>query len=413
MIKQLFVACVAGVFALSGAVVAHASAPSGPAPTAIRVGALLDLTGDGKTLGIASQAALEVAAEEIEEDSDGEITVELDIRDTGLDPAKASSELQSLLDSGIRVIIGPQTSSEVRATIDQVNAAGALMVSHGSTASSLAIPDDGVYRMVPDDKVEGAATADLIGEQGQTTVVTVHRDDPGNNGLVDSVSTSFSGAGGTVVTGPVYEPDTADFSDTIAALEGAIAGAGEYPAVYLAGFEEVADVFAAAAAGTETLGGAAWYGGDGSARGQAVIDDEEAADFASDVGGFPSPLLILSKKVLKKAAGTIDEIEERSGEEPDAFALGAYDALQIAVEALSDPSATEGPALRSAFVAATEGYTGITGPIELNEAGDRATGSFAFYAVCESDGDFAWEKVGSWAPPKEAGDPGKVKYAGC
>jgi len=314
------------------------------------------------------------------------------------------------------VVIGPQTSSEVRATIDQVNAAGALLVSHGSTASSLALPDDGVFRMVPDDKVEGAATADLVGELGQTTVVTVHRNDPGNNGLVSSVGAALPTSGGAAVEGPVYEPDTTDFTDTITALDAAVAQAttaaeGE-TAVYLAGFEEVAELFAAAAA-TPALAEVPWYGGDGSARGQAIIDDEAAAAFAADVDGFASPLLILSKKVLKKAAGTIDEIEERSGEETDAFALAAYDALQIAVEALSDPSATEGPPLRSAFAEAADGYAGITGTIELNDAGDRSTGSFAFYAVCESDGGFAWEKVGSWAPSKEAGEPGKVKYAGC
>ncbi|HUF83710.1 MAG TPA: ABC transporter substrate-binding protein [Acidimicrobiia bacterium] len=413
MIKHLFVACIVGIFALSGVVVAGAQTPTGPAPTEVRVGALLDLSGDGKTLGLASQAALEVAAEEIEEESDGEVAVELDIRDTGLDPATASSELQSLLDSGIRVVIGPQTSSEVRATIDQVNAAGALMISHGSTASSLSFPDDGVFRMVPDDRVEAAATADLIGKRGQSTVVTVHRNDPGNNGLVDSLGSALP-PDSTTVVGPVYEPDTTDFSDTVAGLEASIEEAtstaeGE-TAVYLAGFEEVAELFAAAA--TLALAEVPWYGGDGSARGQAIIDDEDAAAFAAEVDGFASPLLILSKKVLKNAADTIDEIEERSGEAPDAFALAAYDALQLAVEALADPNA-EGPALRTAFVEAADGYAGITGTIELNDAGDRSTGSFAFYAVCESDGEFEWEKVGSWTPPKEEGKPGKIKDAGC
>lgn len=417
MIKQVFVASVAGVVALSGVVVAEASTPTGPAPTEVRVGALLDLTGDGKTLGLASQAALEVAVAEIEKESDGEVTVELEIRDTGLDPERASSELQSLLDSGIRVVIGPQTSSEVRATIDQANAAGALLISHGSTASSLAFPDDAVYRLVPDDRVEGAATADLVGEQGQTTVVTVHRNDPGNNGLVDSVGAALPASDATAIAGPVYEPETTDFADTVAALDAAVSQAttdaeGE-TAVYLAGFEEVAELFAAAAA-TPALAEVPWYGGDGSARGQAIIDDEDAAAFAADVEGFPSPLLILSKKVLKNAADTIEEIEESSGEEPDAFALAAYDALQIAVDAVGEAGVdAQGPDVRTAFADAADGYDGITGTVELNGAGDRSTGRFAFYAVCESDGEFEWEKVGSWAPPRETGDPGRVRYGGC
>ena len=404
--KSLLAASVAGLLSLSNAAIASA-APSGDTTT-VQVGAILDLSGDGKTLGLATQAALEVAAEEIEEESDGEITVELDIRDTGLDPATASAELQSLLDSGIQVIIGPQTSSEVRATIDQVNAAGALLISNGSTASSLAIPGDGVFRVVPDDRSEGAATADLIGKLGQTTVVTVHRNDPGNEGLVTSVGAALPVSGGVVVPGPVYEPDTDDFVPTITALEQVVANAGEDVAVYLAGFEEVAEIFAAAAS-TPGLAEVPWYGGDGSARGQAIIENEDAAAFAAEVDGFPSPLLVLSKKVLKNAADTIAEIEELSGEAPDAFALAAYDALNIAVEALT----AGGDDLRGGFAAAADGYKGITGTIELNDAGDRATGSYAFYAVCETDGGFEWKSVGTWAPPKEAGTAGKVKYTGC
>ena len=402
--------CVAGVVPAAGAPRQGGNGQGGDAT--IRIGALFDLTGDGKTLGLASQAALEVAAKEIEEESDGGVTVELDIRDTALDPTQASTELQSLLDSGIRVIIGPQTSSEVRATIDQVNAAGALMISHGSTASSLALPDDGVYRLVPDDRVEGAATAELIAHQGKSGVITVHRNDPGNNGLVESVSAATTAAGGTVVAGPVYEPDTTDFTATIAALEPLLASAGDDPAVYLAGFEEVADLFAAAA-GSETLAGATWYGGDGSARGQSVIENEESADFASDVGGFASPLLILSKKVQKNAADTIEAIEKSSGEEPDAFALAAYDALQIAVEALGILPDAQGAELRAAFAQTATGYPGVTGKIELNAAGDRSTGSYAFYAVCDADDEFEWQSVGSWTPPKTEGEAGKVKYGGC
>src|SRR6266511_1296425 len=411
MFKHVVAACVAGVLALAG-VTAAAASPAGPAPTTVRIRALLDLTGDGKTLGLASQAALEVAADEIQSQSDGAVTVELDIRDTGLDPARASSELQSLLDSGIRIVIGPQTSSEVRATIDQANAAGALLISHGSTASSLSLPDDALYRMVPDDRVEGAATADLIIDQGQATVVTVPRNDPGNNGLIDSVGAALSASDGPTVDGGVYEPDTTDFAATVTALQTAVAQATEdakgKTAVYLAGFEEVADLFAVAAA-TPALAKVPWYGGDGSARGQAILDNAEAAQFAADVE-FPSPLLILSKKALKKAAPTVDQIEEKSGQEPDAFALAAYDALQIAVEAVSivGPDAA-GPELRSAFASAAEGYPGITGKIALNDAGDRSTGSYAFYAVCGSE----WEKVGSWSPPKKVGNPGKISYAGC
>jgi branched-chain amino acid transport system substrate-binding protein len=414
--KTLASVCVAVLFVV-GSSIAVAAAPTGGDPSTIRVGALLDLSGEGKTLGLASEAALEVAAESIEEESDGAITVELDIRDTGLDPATASTELQSMLDAGIRLIVGPQSSAEVRAIIDQANAAGAVLISQGSTASSLALPGDAVFRLVPDDRVEGAASVDLIDDQGQTVVVTAHRNDPGNNGLVDSVSAAVTATGGTVVAGPVYEPSTTDFTDTVAALSASVAqatsaGSGDV-AVYLAGFEEVADLLAAAA-GDSALAEVPWYGGDGSARGQAIIDDADAAGFAADVDGYPSPLLTLSKTVLRDARRTVNEIEDRSGEEPDAFALAAYDGLQLATAAAEEagPDAS-GPALQQAFAGAADGYKGITGVIELNDAGDRATGRYAFWAVCDTDDELDWARVGTWTPPKSTGGQGKIKFTGC
>ena len=56
---------------------------------------------------------------------------------------------------GVRIIVGPQSSSEVAAIQPLANAEGVLVVSQGSTASSLAMPNDNVFRFVPNDHIEG------------------------------------------------------------------------------------------------------------------------------------------------------------------------------------------------------------------------------------------------------------------
>ena len=91
------------------------------------------------------------------------VDVTLDVRDTGGDPATALKEIQSLREAGIATVIGPQTSSEAKEVLSFADEQGMLVVSQSSTASTLAIPGDALFRMIPTDQVEGVASGDLTG----------------------------------------------------------------------------------------------------------------------------------------------------------------------------------------------------------------------------------------------------------
>ena len=128
------------------------------------VGALLSITGGGATLGRTSEAALHLAADDVNArliDQGSPTRVSLRIEDTGLDPATALERLRTLAAQGVRIFVGPQTSSEVAALKPFADSAGVVILSQGSTASSLSLPDDNVFRLVPDDGPEGQASAAL------------------------------------------------------------------------------------------------------------------------------------------------------------------------------------------------------------------------------------------------------------
>ena len=300
-----------------------APASSTPPPTStVEVGALLDLSGPGATLGTATEQALRAAVTTAAGDG---VRVELDVRDTGGDPAAAERELTALHDeAGLHVVIGPQTSAEAAQVLPYANANDILLVSPASTASTLAVGGDALYRMVPTDRVEGAATADLMTAEGPVTVVTASRDDPGNTGLAQAVGDAVVARGGSVVTGPVYPADasapTAAPDAVARQIADAVAdAAGEVePVVYLAGFGEVAGILAAAADLTE-LQDTRFFGGDGSARSAAVIEDAAAAAFAAgDAAGFPSPLPALGDDAAEPPAALADAVPNA-----DPLALGS------------------------------------------------------------------------------------------
>jgi len=408
------------------AAVAVAAAPAAPAQpasptTVLRVGALLSITGGGSSLGNTSRAALEVATAQWNQRLKPTGTrVELDVVDTGQDPTRAVAGFQQLVAEDVRIIIGPQSSSEVAAIQPLANAQGVLVVSQGSTASSLAMPNDNIFRFVPNDHVEGRATTDLIARQGVRALVPLWRDDRGNQGLADSVRAASSSGGIQVSSGYRYEPNTTDYGPALQAVAAQVATATQqvgaaHVGVYLAGFEEVADVLAAARA-VPGLANVRWYGGDGSAQATQLVDNANAAGFAISTKGFPSPLVALPTANAQRDSTLIEQVSRRAHATPDAFALAAYDAFNVAVQTLRTTSGTAGgPRLRTAFANIANAYQGVTGTIRLDSFGDRASAPYAYWSICRSGNSRpAWVRTGTWTPnTTDPTGPGHVVGGNC
>ncbi len=408
------------LFVVGSIGVAAPSAGAAQGAREVHIGALLSLTGDGATLGTTSKAALEIAAQRWNSSRQGkQVKVVLDVENTNLEAAQAQAALTRLADKGVRIVIGPQSSSEVAAISEEADARGVLLVSQGSTASSLGLPDDNVFRFVPTDRVEGRASVDLMLHNGASTIIPMWRNDRGNNGLADSVRAAATSSGATVSDGVRYEPDTTDFSaaltDLSTQVQAAVASAGaDKVAVYLAGFEEVADVFTAART-VAGLDGVRWYGGDGSAQSKALVASGPAT-FATSVKvkGYPSPLVAVPAGAAKRDANLVSKITKRAKNQADAFTLAAYDAFNVAARTLSDaPPDADAATLRGSFARTAEGARGTTGTIQLDPAGDRVSTPYAFWSVCQRGKSPRWTQTGTWTPAKDPTGPGRVHPKSC
>ena len=382
-----------------GALAWTAAACSDDEDETIRIGALLPLSGSLQSYGEASEAALELARDAINEDAD--VTVELVVKDTTTDPATALTMLEELHEDGIKVVIGPYASSEVAAVKDFADQNGIVLVSPLSTAGSLATPGDNIFRFTPDDAKEGEAVAAVALDDGITTIVPVSRDDAGNQGLQTAMKPVFEAGGGTVVEGVTYAPDEDDFqtvvADIMAALQ-AVDSPPEETAVYLTAFDEVVDLMGVAATiSNDTLISVIWYGSDSVALSAGLIEDADAAGFAVSVG-YPNPILGLRDEDSSLWQPVVDELQADLGRRPDSFALAAYDALVVAHMTIDDVGADADAAeIGEALLGVAESYVGLTGPTVLNEAGDRASASFDFWAVCPDGDGFTWTRTVSYA----------------
>ena len=390
-------------FAALGALLAFFFLPgSAPAET-LKLGGLLSLTGNWQTLGESSQIMMGFAQEDLNlylKQHGSNKRIQLMIRDTQLQPDIALKQYKALVTDGAVSVIGPQSSSEVAALVNEVSKRKVPIISQGSTASSLAFPNDHIYRMVPNDRHEAEALMALLKHRGVKTLIPAWRADTGNQGLHDSLQSQFTESGGTMLAGVRYSTDDQQDFDPVVAeldrqLQSALLAKGAVTAetaIYLAGFDEVARLMDAAV-GYPRLKQVKWYGSDGVANSAALLNDPIASQFAMDVG-YPNPNLGLPSMAAEKWIPLSDRYYAKTGQRPDAFALAAYDATFVAGLNASYRKQAPRNSRQDIFAETADITFGATGWNRLDADGDRAYGDFDFWAIrLNAQGQREWTVV--------------------
>ena len=371
----------------------------------IVIGALFSVTGGWPTLARTSTIAAQIAVEDVNSFFNkigSDLEVQVIVKDTRLDPDVALKRIQEFAAEGIQIVVGPQSSAEIAAIRTFAEQNGILILSQSSTAGSLSIAGDNVFRLCPDDKLEGEAIAALMHADGIRSIVPIWRNDAGNAGLQSSTRIQFTKLGGTVLSGIRYEADTSNFSSQVQALEGqvrdALAAHGQNTAevgVYLAGFDEVISLLKLAG-GNSILSSVRWYGSDGVALSQPLLNDPEAGEFAINAY-YPTPLPGLSTQAATVWRPIVNRIQEQTGTAPEAFALGIYDAIQIVARTVVlRPHDWTSLFVKQNLRGVASKYFGATGWTVLNNAGDRRFGTFDFLAIRNVRGTRQWVSIASY-----------------
>src|SRR5438045_3448770 len=161
-------------FVVATAGLTRAEQPSIHSHREFKVGVLVSLTGSWNSLGQNTVAALQIAADQLDaaaKANHGGYRFHLFVRDTQLDPAKALAALKDLEQRGVQIVIGPQSSAEVAIIKPYADGHNILIISQGSTASSLAIANDNIFRFCPNDTREADAIVALLWNDGIRSIV--------------------------------------------------------------------------------------------------------------------------------------------------------------------------------------------------------------------------------------------------
>jgi branched-chain amino acid transport system substrate-binding protein len=371
-------------------------------PKTINIEGLFSLTGNWSSLGITSKAALELAADDINAylaNKNANFRMAVSVSDTKLDVDLAKTFFTKAKTNNVKFIIGPQSSAELAAIKPLSDAAEVVVVSQSSTAGSLAIANDAIFRFCPSDKIEGAATAATITKKGFKGLVTVSRDDAGNRGLQVSTGAAFTAKGGQTIAMDPYAITTTNYATLVANIKTQVntlisAYGADKVGIYLASFDEGAEIFKLAA-NDAVLSNVKWFGGDGVVLSTAFLSDAAVANFVIKTGFFaPSFGLPVATEAQWKPVAA--RIKAKTGTEPDAFALVAYDAawtIAYTLEA-ANGSTTDFAKLKTLFVEQANKRSGIVGADTLDPAGDRANGTFDYFGIVKDGATYVWKLVG-------------------
>lgn len=370
----------------------------------IPVGGLYSLTGNWSSLGKASQSAINLALVDVNkylEERGSAYQFSTVISDTRLDTTSAKESIQNAVErNSIRIFIGPQSSAELKAVKKYADENELLVISQGSTANTLAIAGDGIFRFCPGDGPEALAMSRVMYAAGKRVIISLARNDAGNIGLQNSVGTSFSALGGTVDAITPYATNLTNYTSILAELKSKIqtystSQGADKVGIYIASFDECKDLFSQAST-DPVFSSVKWYGGDGVVGSSELISNVAARNFAITTG-FIAPNFGLPADPHPDLETIAAAIKSGSGEEPDAYALSVYDAMWvIGLTFANYPGVLNDYAkLKSAFAAQAEQYYGITGPTILNDNGDRAISSFEYWAIVNEAGQYKWKVVGA------------------
>jgi branched-chain amino acid transport system substrate-binding protein len=182
----------------------------------VKIGVLMAFTGGSSNMGYGTMKGIQLAKKQLDADN-----VELVQADSQCSPKTAKSAMQSLIDKGVVAVIGDGCSSASVAALTLANSNKIPMVSPSASSTTLSIPNDYFFRVVPSDNYQAAYIAQAIRKKGLTKVAVFYTNEPYGSAMNKSFQEQFQTQGGTVVATAYAEPDDINLSTEMQKLKAA------------------------------------------------------------------------------------------------------------------------------------------------------------------------------------------------
>ncbi|PIP49000.1 MAG: hypothetical protein COS87_03000 [Chloroflexi bacterium CG07_land_8_20_14_0_80_45_17] len=368
MIKKLLLV----LAALSLLIPAVACAPK-EAET-IKIGCVMDLSGDLAAMGARMLNGARLAVEEI--NAAGGVLgkqVELIAEDGKTDPAAGLERVKKLIEiDGVQVIVGPMISGSSKLAIPYAKERKVPLITMSATAFELSEMEgtEWFFRACLLDDAQGRVLSDIVMEEGYTRLASIVLDNLYGKGVENALVEGLQEAGwqGEHVVSVHYDEARKDYRTELQQIKGS-----NPDAVLIVSYcDDGIIVFKQAL--EMGLDNIAWLGCDGN-YGSGLFKEPKSAEFMEKA-------IVAGTRTVGSGAAYeqfVAKYTAKFGEAPEIYCDTTYDAVWTAVKAIEKAGVYDGEAIRAALTKLE--FEGVTGPIAFDEVGDRTSGTFEIWEV--------------------------------
>ncbi len=338
--------------------------------------------------------------------------------DSATDPTVADTGFKNLVDTlGVRIVVGAAGSREVAGFKADADLRQVAAISPSSTAASLAIVGDYIFRAPGNDLLQAPAIAAWIYHQGIRHLAVITRQDPYGTGIRDGAKNKFLTFSGTEiadVSTTTYDPDsisaaeaaTVTLNSQIGTLLGHPGATTANTGVLMISFEDDGNAIFAKAATQTNLPNVNWFGTDGIGLSDAFLPVSQGGTGSTAVASFmankvnvtgsfataPAPgpgqssvstLYLDGASVAKAGGGSIDltalGFHDIYAKDPQGYGDYSYDSAVLAMLAVLKSNSYVGASIAAQIIPVGAETIGATGLLALGPDGDRASQEYVFY----------------------------------
>lgn len=341
---------------------------------AVKIGAILPLTGSAAPYGQNAKRGIELSLSEI--NSQGGLNgkpLQVLYEDSKTEPKEAVAALRKLHHAqGVRFIIGDINSTGVLAMAPIAEREHIILLSPGASNPKISDAGEYVFRNWHSDALEGKVGAEYAySKMGWKRAAVLYVNAAYGAGLAETFRSEFHKLGGKIVAYEAYPQDATDMREQISRIL-----AAKPKGIYLPGWPKEMSV---ALRQLDELG---WEGPVMSAQGFDDPSILELAGSAAEGVVFSVPQEPEPGNKLVKHFN--QEYGERYDKEPGVCSASGYDALRIFAHAIK----STGPDVEAVrqVLSNLRDFPGAAGPISFDEHGDLLK-PFSFKRV--TNGRFA------------------------
>jgi len=342
----------------------------------IKIGCVLDLSGELGSVGETMLDAAKLAVEDI--NAAGGVLgkqVELISEDGATNPDTGFDRVKKLVEiDGVQVIVGPMITptSELAMAYAKEHEIPLITMSATGIALSEAEGTEWYFRTCLRDDAQGRLLADIVMDQGYSKLATIVLDNTYGIGLEIGITDGLEEAGwnGEHEVAIRYDITKQDYRtelQQIADYNPDVVLAVTYPADGVLIFKQALEM------GLDDI---AWLGCDGN-YGLLLENEPKSAEFAEKA-------LVCGTRTV--GTGEVcdnfsADYEQKYGIAPGIYCDTTYDAVWAAAKAIEEAGTYDGEKIRQALIELE--FDGATGPISFSDIGDRTSGSFEIWKIVE------------------------------